>query len=333
MCYYIRIYLSVFFLLILSYGFTQESLPWIQVEGSKLVNELGEQMVFQGLNASDPDKLEKAGHWNEAYFSEMKNWGANLVRFPVHPRAWRELGKDDYLKLLDAGIQMASETGLYVIIDWHSIGNLRSELFQSPGYITTKAETYDFWRTMALRYGDNSAVAFFELFNEPTTASGRFGLCTWPQWKEIVEELIVIIRANGGKNIPLVSGFNWAYDLADIKDDPVKFTDVAYVSHPYPQKRPQPWIEQWEEDWGYVADKYPVVLTEVGFCGAEARGAHIPVISDPSYVDVLTEYCHKKDVSYVVWVFDPNWSPMLIEDWTFEPTEAGKKWKEIMMKK
>ncbi len=321
-------FLFVFFL-----GFPDlrgQSLSWIKVEGNRFVNEQGKTMIFQGLNSSDPDKLERSGHWNAEYFEQIKSWGANLVRFPVHPRAWRERGKSTYLQLLDEGIRLAEAEGLYVIIDWHSIGNLRSELFQNDGYITNRGETFEFWRTMALRYGNNPTVAFFEFYNEPTLASGRFGLCTWPEWREIMEELIVIVRANGAKNIPLIAGFNWAYDLMDVKNDPIKFPGVAYVSHPYPQKRERPWEPQWEKDWGFVADQYPVVLTEIGFCGPDARGAHIPVISDPSYVDLITKYCRKKGISWVVWVFDPNWSPMLIEDWTFKPTEAGQYWKMVM---
>ena len=63
------------------------------------------------------------------YFDQLRIWGANIVRFPVHPQAWRKHGKANYLTLLDQGIQYAKEAGLYVIIDWHSIGNLKSELF------------------------------------------------------------------------------------------------------------------------------------------------------------------------------------------------------------
>ena len=307
-----------------------QKLPWISVQGKSFVQEDGQTIIFHGLNSSDPDKLKKSGQWNAEYFQQVKSWGANLVRFPVHPRAWRERGRSEYLKLLDEGIKMAAAEGLYVIIDWHSIGNLCSELFQSDGYITTKAETFEFWRTMAIQYGNNPTVAFFEFFNEPTTASGRFGLCSWQDWKQIMEELIVIVRANGAKNIPLIAGFNWAYDLTDIKSDPVKFPGIAYVSHPYPQKRERPWEPQWEKDWGFVSDDYPVILTEIGFCAPDARGAHIPVISEPDYVQIMTNYCAKKGISYVVWVFDPNWSPMLIEDWTFKPTKAGAVWKEVM---
>ncbi|MFK7907586.1 MAG: glycoside hydrolase family 5 protein [Chitinophagales bacterium] len=310
-----------------------QDLPWVKVEDNHFVTENGETIVFKALDTSDPDKLEKDGHWNQEYFRQIKSWDANMVRFPIHPKAWRERGEVAYFQLLDDGIEMAKKEGLYVILDWHSIGNLRSEIFQHPMYNTTKKETYEFWIEIAKRYGDNSNVAMLELFNEPTLSSGKFGICSWNQWKEIMEELIIIVRANGAKNIPLVAGFNWAYDLTEVVESPINAEGIAYVSHPYPQKREQPWESHWEADFGHVADHYPVILTEIGYCEEGDEGAHIPVISDSSYVSAITEYAAKKGISYCVWVFDPQWSPMLLKDWDYNLTEPGKVWKAAMKKK
>jgi len=306
------------------------SLSQISVSGNTFVNEEGEVVIFKGLDTSDPDKLAKEGHWNPEYFKAMKSWGANIVRFPVHPRAWRERGKEDYLKLLDQGVQWAQELGMYVIIDWHSIGNLRSHLYQYPMYETTQKETFEFWQTMAEHFKDNTTVAFFELFNEPTTASGKYGVCTWSQWKELVEEMITIVRAHGAKAIPLVAGFNWAYDLTPVATDPIDAEGIAYVSHPYPMKRKKPWVEEWTADWGFVAEKYPLILTEIGFSGAYEKGAHVPVIGDESYGDAITQYCAERGISYTVWVFDAQWSPMLISDWDFTPTRQGRYFKKAL---
>lgn len=308
--------------------FAQNShLSRLKVQGNQFVNERGEKVVLRGLNTSDPDHLAAQRHWNLNYFREMKSWGANVVRFPVHPTRWERRGPEEYLELLDQGIAWASELGLYVIIDWHSIGNLRTQLYQSPMYETTLKQTYEFWRTIARRYGDNPTVAFYELFNEPTTYNNQLGTCSWDQWKEIMEEVIVIIRANGGAGIPLVAGFNWAYDLTPLRESPLQAEGIAYVSHPYPQKRPAPWTEQWTSDWGFVKEKYPLILTEIGFAGAEERGAHVPVISDESYGDAITTYCDKRDISYVVWVFDPRWAPGLFSDWDYTLTRHGKYFK------
>lgn len=326
----------LYLLLCLCMFFTAEAQPVtatlspVSVKGNKFVTSDGKPVVFRGLNVSDPDKMDKEGHWDKRHFEEIKSWGANIVRFPVHPRAWRSRGKEEYLKLLDKGVALAAEQGLYVIIDWHSIGNLKNEMYQHPMYDTSLKETYDFWRTIAQHFKGNPTVAFFELFNEPTLIHGELGSCTWDQWKTIMEELILIVRSNGATAVPLVAGFNWAYDLTEIAKAPINAEGIGYVSHPYPQKRPKPWEKQWTSDWGFVAEKYPLMLTEIGFCGPDDKGAHVPVISDESYGDAITKYTNERGISYVVWVFDPNWSPMLFSDWNYTPTRQGRYFKKAM---
>ncbi len=327
--------ISYIFLLAFVSISAQQKLSKISVKGNDFITENGKTIVFRGLDTSDPDKLADEGHWDKSYFEQMKEWGANLVRFPIHPRAWNKRGKEGYLKLLDDGIKWAGELGLYVIIDWHSIGNLRTEMYQGNAltdnvnmYDTTQKQTFDFWRTIAQKYGDNTTVAFYELFNEPTTYNGQLGTVTWDQWKELNREMIHIVRRNGGKGVPLVAGFNWAYDLTPVKESPLDIEGIAYVSHPYPQKREKPWEEKWSNDWGFVKEKYPLILTEIGFCGPNDRGAHIPVISDESYGDAITRYCDDKEISYMIWVFDNKWAPQLFEDWNYTPSRQGKYFKK-----
>ncbi len=320
------------FLITESFAQALPALTRVRVQGNRFVTTDGKLMVFRGLNASDPDKLDKGGNWEKDYLAEMKRWGANLVRFPVHPAAWRERGAEGYLALLDQGVAWAGQLGLYVVIDWHSIGNLRTEMYQNPMYQTTRQETYAFWRTVAARYKDNPTVAFFELFNEPTVMNGKLGTCTWPEWKAMNEEMIMIIRSAGAEAIPLVAGFNWAYDLTPVATQPIDAEGVAYVSHPYPMKREKPWEDKWTADWGFVAKKYPVMLTEIGFCGPDEKGAHVPVISDESYGDAITGYADANGISYVVWVFDPQWAPQLFSDWNYTPTRQGRYFKQALLK-
>ncbi len=106
---------------------------------------------------------------------------------------------------------------------------------------------------------------------------------------------------------------------------------MAYVTHPYPQKRDKPWVEQWEKDWGFAADNYPIFATELGYMKADGPGAHIPVIvTDNEYGETIVDYFGKKGISWVAWVFDPQWSPQLIHSWDFEPTMQGKFFKAKM---
>jgi endoglucanase len=310
---------------------TNEALPFISVKGNQFVNPEGEVVIFRGVSSSDPDKLDKEGKWGKEYFSVLRSWNVNIVRFPVHPSAWRERGEENYLSLLDKGIEWAAELGMYVIIDWHSIGNLRTELYQHPMYNTTKTETFRFWKTIASKYKNNSTVAFYELFNEPTRYNGNLGKITWKQHKELMEEIIGIIYSYDTSVIPLVAGFNWAYDLTVIKYEPIAYPGVAYVTHPYPQKRDKPWEEKWEKDWGFAADQYPVIATELGFMSPDGPGAHIPVMADETYGEAIVNYFNKKGISWVAWVFDPLWSPQMIHNWDYEPTMQGKFFRKKML--
>jgi aryl-phospho-beta-D-glucosidase BglC (GH1 family) len=301
---------------------------WVRVNGNKFIDPQGQPIVFAGLCTPDPDRLESANMWNEKYFDAVVDWGANVVRFACHPRAVRQRGWDEYFEILDRGVELARQHNLYVIMDWHSIGNLKDELFTSAMYNTTKDETFKFWAEVARRYKDEPIVAMYEIFNEPTVS--RVGNCTWEEWREINEQMIDTIRVYNPNALCLVAGFDWAYELRSVIAEPIRRTNIAYVSHPYPQKRDKPWEEKWEADWGHVADKYPVICTEIGFCLEGERGAHVPVITDMTYGPAITEYFEKKGISFTAWCFDTGWAPALITDWNFTPTTQGKFFRDYL---
>ncbi|MBK1875563.1 glycoside hydrolase family 5 protein [Pelagicoccus mobilis] len=307
-----------------------KNLPQISVDGNRFVNPEGETVMFRGLALVDPAVMQDRGKWDRDYFEKAASWNANVVRIAIHPSHWRRLGEDAYLKLVDQAVIWSAELGMYVIIDWHSIGNPLTDVYHRPMYITDRGETFRFWHTIAQRYKGNPAVPFFELWNEPTNRGGRMGRLPWSEYKAYMEELIFMIRAIDDKKIPMVAGFNFGYDLTDVKKDPISFPGVAYVAHPYPQKRPEPWVEDWEKDWGFVADKYPMMCTEFGFMSADGPGAHVPVIADETYGHAVIEYFEKKGISWTAWVFDAHWSPQLFSDWDYTPTAQGVVFKKYM---
>lgn len=306
------------------------TLDTIRVVGNRFVDLDGNPMIFRGVAIADPDKLVRQGHWNKGLFEEVKSWGANVVRIPVHPVAWRGRGTDSYLELLDEAVTWATELELYVMIDWHSIGNLETGLFQHPMYDTTKQETLEFWRTIARRYQGIPTVAFYDLFNEPTMYNGQLGTTDWSRWKAFNEEMIGVIYAHDRNVIPLVSGFNWAYDLTPVREQPIDAVGIGYVSHPYPMKVEEPWEPKWERDYGFVADRYPVFVTEFGFILEDHPDAHIPAIGDERYGEIITDYFDKKGISWTAWCFDPDWPAQLISDWSYTPTVAGTFFKGVM---
>lgn len=303
-----------------------KALPLLSVKGTRFVNPGGDTVLLRGLAISDPDKIENQGRWNRNHFVKVKEMGATIVRIPVHPVAWRERTPAKYLKLLDEAVAWCTELGMYVMIDWHSIGNLKMGLFQDPMYNTTEQETYEFWRTIARHFKGNNTPAFYELFNEPTLYNGELGRMPWSEWKKINENMIGLIRAFDREKIILVAGLDWAYDLTPLLIEPIDAEGIGYVSHPYPHKRTKPYEPKWEENFGFAASRYPVVVTEFGFTlGKEGMA------DNGEYGIAIINYMEARGISWVAWVFDPEWGPRLFESWdTYKLTESGQFFKQAL---
>jgi len=299
------------------------SLPVIAVQGNRFVNPAGQTVVFRGLALSDPAELLKKGQWGRRYFEEAKKWNANIVRIPVHPADWRRLGEDAYLKMLDEAVQWSGELGMYVIIDWHTIGNMLTGVYHRPMYVTSRDETFRFWYAISQRYKNNPVVALYELYNEPTNVDGDMGPMPWDEYRKLVEDLTYMVQKINPRAVVLVAGYNWGYDLTQVRYEPIRAANVAYVTHPYPQKRQENWEINWQRDWGFIADKYPIVATEFGFMDEKDRGAHRPVIGDEKYGEAIIAFFEKRGISWTPWVFDAQWTPNLISDWEYTPTRQG----------
>jgi hypothetical protein len=305
-----------------------KKLPLISVKGNRFVDPAGKTVLFRGVNIGDPDKLEGQGHWNKDLFVKIKETGSTVVRIPVHPVAWRGRGTRNYLALLDQAVQWSTDLGIYIVIDWHSIGNLKQGLFQDPMYETSLPETLNFWRIIAAHYSGNNTVAFFELYNEPTTFNGKLGSMSWDEWRQINEDMITVVRAYNKEAIPLVAGFDWAYDLTPLRIDPVRAEGIGYVTHPYPNKRQKPWPAKWEEDFGFAADRYPIIATEIGFGeGFSSKN------DNDAYGPAITSYLESRGISWVAWCFDAEWGPTMISSWEpFALTSEGKFLSDAMHK-
>jgi endoglucanase len=303
-----------------------KKLPLISVRGNRFVDPAGNPVLFRGVSISDPDKIEAQGHWNRELFIKVRQMGARLVRIPVHPIAWRERTPQGYLALLDQAVEWCTEQGLYVDLDWHSIGNLKTGLFESPMYVTSLEETSQFWRIVAGHFAGNNTVAFLELYNEPSLGGGRFGRVSWDEWKKINEDLIALVRSYDPQAIPLVAGFDWAYDLSPLRINPIAAEGIGYVTHPYPTKRPRPWEPKWEVDFGFAAGRYPIIATEIGYFIRKGSPA-----SDAEYGPAIVKYLEGRGISWLAWVYDTEWGPPLIKSWdTNEFTESGEFFSQAM---
>jgi hypothetical protein len=274
-----------------------------------------------------------------------KTWGANAIRVPFHPATIRFAGAGDWLrglaevsKELEWMTLAARALNLKLIIDLHAIGFPADETtfeFEEPPfenlYEISQFEIESFWRHVAREFGDHPQVAAFELYNEAARNAAFGNQTDWNLHATWVEDLLsAAVRPMAPHMLAIVSGLHFGYDLEGVLKRPVKDPSVAYASHPYPHHSQ---AKSWEDAFGKVARKHPVLLTEVGF-GPQGyfgrhhhRGFRDWELELRSYADLL-------QLSFFAWNFSIKWEPALLtlppNEKTPVPNEAGRFFRDWM---
>lgn len=311
---------------------TPEQLPPIlRVQGNKILNEAGEPVWLQGV--SIPSMEWSGGGENILKSTEeaLTNWNANVIRLGIREHFWggtgpyQQDGGAAYRQLVDDVVNLAGSKGKYVVIDLHR--------FRAP-----QPAHAAFWREVATKYANHPAV-LFELYNEPHDIS-------WDVWKnggfvstekkktEALTEnkeslkgfesvgmqaLIDAVRDAGAKNIVIVGGLDWSYDLSGVLEgyalDDRGGNGIVYSTHVYP------WKSDWQGKFMRVAEKHPIFIGE---CGApQERLEFIPPErhEDPStWVPDFLGLVQKHKYHWTAWSFHPKASPVLLSNWDYEPT-------------
>lgn len=134
-----------------------------------------------------------------------------------------------------------------------------------------------------------------------------------------MQALLNTVREVGAKNVVVVGGLDWSYDLSGIANgfalEDKGGNGIIYASHIYPWKR------DWKDKALAVVDKYPLILGEVGadihkmdFIPKEAQ-------EDPyTWVPDMLGLIQKYKLHWTGFSFHPKATPVMIEDWSYKPT-------------
>ncbi len=308
----------------------------LHVEGNKVLNSAGKPVVLQGVNVVSLEFLLRGDHLLKSCQVAVDDWKSTIIRLPVKESYWfgREAGQTDggasYRQLVDEAITMVANRGAYVLLDLHR--------FRAP-----KAEHIEFWTDAATKYKNHPAV-IFDLFNEPHGMS-------WDVWRDGgfvaekkkpadedafltpeekaknaegfqsvgMQKLIDAVRATGAKNIVVPGGLDWAYDLSGIAKgyelNEGGGNGLIYSTHIYP------WKFNWKEKVLVVADKYPILVGEVG-CDIKKMD-FIPADNqeDPyTWGPDMLGFMHKHGLHWTAFSFHPSASPVMITGWDYTPT-------------
>lgn len=334
------------------------------VAGNKIVDvESCQPHRFVGVArpslAYDPQDERLLSEFIDEDFRLIQSWGANTVRIEISQNFWVPTARwhdPSYPQKVDRVVRAARAVGLEVIIALQTSD--RGDP-QYPGDIFNTnpqqempdvAHSVPFWRDVATRYKDDGGI-LFELFSEPFYAF-HGSKSNWDLWlnggtvpagtvygehrKSFqavgMQELYNVVRETGAKNIVIIGGTHWGYYLNGVPAHRVKGYNIAYAAHPWDFSDKQPGT--WYEDWAFLAETDPVMLTEIG--NYDCRSG---------YLERVLNTADELNLSWIAWSWtvptgsevpgkvapgvDPTCqTTQLILDWSGTPTWAGRLVKE-----
>ncbi len=278
----------------------------LNVSENHILNADGKEIILKGVMTPDPAVLMGRDKFDKEFFHGIQELNANVIRIPVHPEEWVK-DKDYLWRYLAPIVNWAGEMNMYVIIDWHYIGNVATGAgSQMPDIdIEPKKLTLEFWRLIATYFRDAPNV-IFEIFNEPQSIEAI-------DWHKNASEIVQVIREQGAGQMIIVGGIDFGKDLSWVIESPIVAENIAYASHIYPAHSSYSY-DHW---FGDVAKEYPVLITEWGFMD-ENRNEGPSYLSgnEETYGKPLLDYLEVRDIGWIACWYDDEWlPPMFMEGW------------------
>lgn len=258
----------------------------LQVIGTQLCNENADPIWLRGMSSHGmqwyPDAI------NEESLSILANdWKCDVVRLSLYAREGGYSTNPEYFtQLMDEKIQLAIESGLYVVIDWHQLspGNPNEDREDAIVYLSHMAE----------RFGHLPHV-IYEICNEPNE-------CEWSEVKSYAEEVIPIIRRIDRDALIIVGTHGWGtFGLSDgrteydIIDNPVDAENILYSFHFYAASHS---IDYYGPAIRNLAQHYPIFVTEFGTQTYSGDGAN-----DFESTDAYLKMFEELQISWINWNF------------------------------
>jgi len=299
----------------------------LAVDGNQLTYDTS-PIRLRGIALGDIEAFDDYGRSAAGDFSLMADtWHSNVIRLTVHPSEWIH-DRDRVLALLQADVATALATGLFPIIDWHTIGfpdgyyEVPSRNSGSPPdyYSSAFAPAEDFWSAMASLFGGDGRI-MFELWNEPTLGPDEVppgpGSSHWTDLKPYWQQLLAVIRTGGAQNVVLATSNHWAHDLTTIASDLLDDPQTAYTWHCYPAHDGND-LAHWTTALGGLDAVKPIVVTEWGW------GPHFPGSRRGFGIPLRDDVLEPKGFHFTAWSWLIHNAPELHRQWTSAYTAWGK---------
>lgn len=250
----------------------------LHVKGTKLVDASGNAVKLKGVSTHGiawfPEYVNK-----KAFKTLRDKMGANLIRLALYSDKDAGYSRSLYKKV-NQGVRYATELGMYVIIDWHILGDGNPK--------TNQKEAEYFFKKMAKKYKNYNNV-IYEICNEPN------GNVSWSgDIKPYAVKMIKKIRKFDKDAVIIVGTPTWSQDVDEAAKDPIKGQkNIMYTLHFYAATHKQSLRDKAQ---AAIDAGLPLFVTEFSICEASGNGT-----VDTKEGNQWIKFLDKNKISYAIW--------------------------------
>lgn len=255
----------------------------LQVSGANLYDSNGNIFQLKGVSTHGLSWFPE--YVNREAFSSLKNFGVNTIRLAMYTSEYNGYcnggNKEDLKKLVMQGVNLATELGMYVIIDWHILSD------GNPN--TYKNDAITFFDEMSRTYASQGNV-LYEICNEPN------GGTSWSEIKSYAEEIIPVIRKNDADAIIIVGTPTWSQDVDLVSQSPLDsnhYRNILYALHFYAGTHKDDLRNKFQKAY---ENGLPMIVSEFSICDASGNG-----YNDTTSANQWMELLNSHGISYVAW--------------------------------
>ena len=294
----------------------------LSVKGTQIQTDRGNPFLLKGVVRPSLEWNPKGQFLSTKDLDTMHSWGINVIRIDMNQNFWfvsqPASVPGSYKQIINALIYYAIERDMVVILDLH----WTEDGHQNP---MANKNSIKFWKEVAYDYRQFGTV-IFELFNEPNSINKNVWLkgdATYAGY----QELFNAVRSTGAKNICIINGLDWGYNVSFINSTfGVKGKNIVYGSHPYNDKGSNNYQGpggDFDKNFKGIIKNYPIIFTEFGV----NQDSYFPDKYKAIY-DNMLRYINANKIHYsgFAWWVDnktPNSFPDLIKDWAGTPLNGG----------
>lgn len=254
----------------------------LHVSGTNLYDSQGNIFQIRGVSTHGLSWFPE--YVNSEAFASLKSYGVNTIRLALYTSEYNGYctggNKQELKDLVKKGVQIATEQGMYVVIDWHVLSE------GNPN--TYKDDAVKFFDEMSRTFANQTNV-LYEICNEPN------GGVEWSEIKSYAETVIDVIRNNDANAVIIVGTPTWSQDVDVVSQSPLgsRYSNIMYALHFYAATHKDSIREKLNTAY---SRGLPVLVTEFSICDASGNGS-LDKESAAEWMNLL----NKDGIGYIAW--------------------------------